>query len=237
LNGRVVDGLLGALKVPGVWTLQLTNSKTGTTGTLGNWSLSITPVITVAPVNNVGGAATTFTIGFPQQQLRGTYTIRLAPSILDTNNQGLDTNQNAGVDALRGQSQNGPTTTVKYNSGDLPKPIGSGSVSSSIVVPDNFLIQGDTTSAGVSGLQVQLNITYPNDPDLTATLSHYDSNGNLLGQIALFTSVGQGPKTANFANTVFDDNAGTPIQSGGAPFFATFNPQQSLATAFAGMSA
>ena len=34
--------------------------------------------------------------------------------------------------------------------------------------------------------------------------------------------------TANFTNTIFDDNATTPIQNGGAPFFATFNPQMPL---------
>ena len=79
---------------------------------------------------------------------------------------------------LRDQSQNGPTTTVQYTAADLPKAdpgAGSahdraGTVSSTITVPDNFIVQGDTTSSGVSGLQVQLNITYPNDPDLTATL-------------------------------------------------------------------
>ena len=52
--------------------------------------------------------------------------------------------------------------------------------------------------------------------------------------MTLFSGVGTGANTANFTNTVFDDNAATPIQNGSAPFFATFNPQQSLATAFAG---
>ena len=49
----------------------------------------------------------------------------------------------------------------------------------------------------------------------------------------LFSGVGSGGTTANFSNTIFDDNAATPIQYGSAPFFSTFNPQQSLATAFA----
>ena len=54
-----------------------------------------------------------------------------------------------------GEQQNGPTTTVLYNANDnLPKAIpapsltGPGVVSSTIVVPDNFIVQGDTTSAG-----------------------------------------------------------------------------------------
>jgi subtilisin-like proprotein convertase family protein len=231
LNGKKIDAN------GGTWTLQLTNTMTGTTGVLDSWSLSITPVISVTPVSPASGLASTFTIGFPQQQLSGTYTIQLGTGILDQFNQAPDTNQNAGLDVLRGQSQNVPTTTVKYNAADLPKPIAPGSVSSSIVVPDNFLVQGDMTSALVSGLRVQINLTYPNDPDLTATLYHYDLSGtNLLDSIPLFTNVGHGTNTANFTNTVFDDMGGTPIQNGSAPFFATFEPQMPL-SAFAGMSA
>ena len=89
----------------------------------------------------------------------------------------------------------------------------------------------------MSGLRVQINLTYPDDPALSATLYHYDSSGNLLGSMALFTNVGGGPNTANFTNTLFDDNGTTPIQDGAAPDSATFSPQESLATAFAGTSA
>ena len=49
----------------------------------------------------------------------------------------------------------------------------------------------------------------------------------------LFSNVGHGINTANFTNTVFDDNAGTPIQNGSAPFFATFNPQESMGATLA----
>ncbi len=100
-------------------------------------------------------------------------------------------------------------------------------------MPDSFIIEGDKTSAGASVMQVQLNLTYPNDPDLTATLTHFGPGGTNLGTVTLFSGVGAGTSTANFDNTVFDDNAATPIQNGGAPFFATFSPQQSLATVFA----
>ena len=43
---------------PVTWTLKLTNSLPGATGMLDNWSLNITPVISVAPVSPVNGAAT-----------------------------------------------------------------------------------------------------------------------------------------------------------------------------------
>ena len=83
-------------------------------------------------------------------------------------------------------------------------------------------------------MQVQLNLTYPNDPDLTATLYHYDPQRRPPGPGHRCSATwASGTNTANFTNTVFDDNATTPIQNGSAPFFATFNPQESLATVFA----
>jgi subtilisin-like proprotein convertase family protein len=266
LNGKTVDiqNAVGQW-VPGIWTLQLTNSKTGVTGTLNNWSLSITPVLMVAAVNpqtvtfngNQIQVASTFTIGFPMQQLSGTYTLALGPNILDTNvsalypnGQPLDTSLNAGLSVLRGQDQDSqgtpttPVTPVVYNAPFLPRSLPDPAVAnvtvpdpmapkgskvvlqSTIVVPDSFIVQGDTTTSGVSGLLVGLNLTYPNDPDLEVTLSH---NGTT---VILFNSVGQGARTANFTGTILDDNGATPIQSGGAPFFGTYKPQQSLATAF-----
>ena len=229
--------------VPGTWTLKLTNTLTGASGMLDNWSLNITPAITVTPVPLGATTATQFTIGFPQQQLSGTYTIQLGPNILDAFGDALDTNQNAGLAVLRDQSQNSPTTTVHYSAGDLPKaipaPTGTtpsltpGQVTSSIAVPDNFIIAGDRTAAGASVMQVQLSLTYPTDADLTVTLTHLGQGNVNLGTVTLFSGVGLGTTTANFDNTVFDDNAATPIQYGTAPFFATFNPQQSLATIFA----
>jgi len=227
--------------VSGVWTLQILNNSLTSSSTLVNWSLNLTPQIQVAPVNPVSGTATTFQISFPLRQLSGTYTIQLGTNILDTFGQPLDSNLNAGLAVLRDQDQNSPTTTIRYPATDLPKAIpapsavGAGEVASTIVVPDNFLVQGDTTTSGISGLRVQINLTYPNDPDLTATL-YYDMGGPSQVAVPLFSGVGNGVNKANFTDTVFDDNALTPIESGSAPFFATFNPQMPLA-GFAGLSA
>ena len=98
------------------------------------------------------------------------------------------------------------------------------SVSSTIDVPDSFIIEGDKTAAGASVMQVQLSLTYPNDPDLTATLTHYGPGGTNLGTVTLFSGVGAGTSTANFDNTVFDDNAATPIQSASAPVLRHVQP-------------
>ena len=247
LVGQTVDFKNSfGLWVPGVWTLKLTAASSAEKITLDNWSLSIRPQISVTPVpgslNPSGTAATQFKIAFPVQQLSGTYTVQLGPNILDTFGDALDTNQNAGLAVVRDTGLNNPTTSVNFKAVDLPKPIpvpgvSGSSVSSSIAVPDNFLIQGDLTSSGLSGMTVQVNITYPRDPDLTATLSHFDSSGNLLGSIILFANVGSGNTTANFTNTIFDDRGTTTVEDGGAPFSATFSPQQSFATEFAGSSA
>ncbi len=97
---------------------------------------------------------------------------------LDQAGDAVDSSLNAGLDVLRGGSPNSPVTTVKYTATDLPKvdpraadrATHRAQVTSTIIVPDNFLVQGDTTSSGISGLRVTLNLTYPNDPDLTLTL-------------------------------------------------------------------
>src|SRR5262249_2907678 len=68
LHGRIADG---------TWQLQITNADTSTTGVLSNWSLNITPLITITPVSPSGGLATSFNIGFPMQQLSGSYAINL----------------------------------------------------------------------------------------------------------------------------------------------------------------
>ena len=199
LDGMTVDIQNAAgTWIPGVWKLLLSNTTTGTSGILENWSLNIKPVLTVAANNpttvTINGkkvqVATSFTVGFPMQQLSGTYTVQIAPTILDQFGDAVDTNQNAGLAVLRDEGQNSPTTTVSYNSSDLPKPIASsGTVQSTITVPDKFVVQGDTTTSGISGLRVQINLTYPFDPDLSATL-YYDMGQ--AGQVAvpLFSGVG-----------------------------------------------
>ena len=383
-NGQTVDmqnPLASTLWVPGVWTLKLINSSTSATGMLDNWSLNVTPVITVSPVpsaeSTVGGVllASEFTVGFPLQQLSGTYTIQMGPTIEDQFGDGLDVTQDAGLAVLRSMiggelgtagSTTSSTTTAQYSASSAPGTIAtttggmtftgtltmgsalvtgiasttglfvgqtvtgngippattieaitsltsitlsspdvtaagpetltaagftgtltSGSslvtgiastagllagepitgigipfgttieavdgltsitlssanvtssgtqvlnasgMTSSITVPDSFIISGDKTAAGLSVIQVQLNVSFAADPDLTATLTHYDSDGNLLGTTTLFSGVGAGSRTANFANTIFDDNSATPIQNGSAPFSGTYDPQKPLAT-------
>jgi subtilisin-like proprotein convertase family protein len=85
-------------------------------------------------------------------------------------------------------------------------------------VPDSYLVEGAT---------LRLNITDPNDPDLVASLVAPDGT-----TIKLFTNVGgNASPRANVINTIFDDNATTPIQQGVPPFNnGPFNPQTPLFT-------
>ncbi len=227
----------------GTWTLQVTNTATGVAQTLKSWSL-VTSSETYAAL-----VATTFAISFPQQDLSGTYTIELGadPSTglfpIDQYGNQVDTALEAGLTVLRGGSSSSPVKTVNYAATDLPKvipapPIGqtTGQVTSTIIVPDNFVVQGDTTSSGISGLRVTLSLTFPNDTALVLTLDHYDLNGDLLASIPLATDVGGTSTAANFSSTTFDDRASTPIEEGGAPFFGTFTPQEPLSD-FAGLNA
>ena len=162
-------------------------------------------------LNPAGTAALPLTIS-------GTYSLILSPTITDEEGNALDTNQNAGVSTLRETPVSG-TAPLTYGTADVPKPIGSLTSSgvvtdSKIVVPDDFLVQATT---------VTINITYPRDPDLTVTL--IAPNGT---RITLVSGAGTGGTQANFVNTVFDDLASTPIDSGGPPFTGRFNPEEPL---------
>jgi subtilisin-like proprotein convertase family protein len=233
---------LNGLSIEGTWKLRIVNPNAdGSVSTLNSWSLIAIPKLTITPVAPLAGAAATYTIAFPTQKLSGTYAVTLSPNILSvapdpsnpTMGAPLDTNLNAGVDSLRGTTT-GVTSTVVYPATSVPVaipyasklPIGPtvpGVLKSQINVPDNFAIQGDAGT--LAGLTVSFNISYYNDPDLTATLTA--PNGKT---ITLFAKVGKGSSTANFTNTTLSDTITplAPITAAGAPFFGTFNPQTPL---------
>ena len=229
---------LDGLSINGTWTLQVINPNADTSvTTLNSWSLTATPQLTVTPVSPANGVARTFAVGFPTQTLSGTYAVTLSPNILSatanpanpSSGTPLDTNLNAGVDALRGTSA-GPTTTVTFPATAVPVAIpyaGStpGVLTSQINVTDNFAIQGDVGT--LSGLTVSLNISYYYDPDLAVTLTA--PNGKTIN---LFMGVGKGGTTANFTNTTLSDTITplAPITAAAAPFFGTFNPEAPLSS-------
>ncbi|RUL84947.1 Ig-like domain-containing protein [Tautonia sociabilis] len=164
---------------------------------------------TVTPID-----ARTFEVGFATQQLSGTYQLLLSSNIQSVGGYLVDSDQDAGVDILRG----GPVETtaeLAFVSRDIPVTIpASGSVESTLVVDKAFEIRD---------LDLQLNIAHTNVPDLTAELVAPDGT-----TILLFSGVGDVGDRDNFINTIFDDEATLPIQQGGPPFSSRFRPQQPL---------
>jgi subtilisin-like proprotein convertase family protein len=202
----------GGLALRGTWTLQITdNNAAGKAGALNSWSLEATPS---NPTTSV--VARTFRIGFPAQQLGGTYTVSIAPTVQARNGDMVDADLDAGLDALRNTPSAG-TTPLSYSSAGPTAITANSTVNSTITVPASFSVQVGTT--------VLVDINFPTDPDLSATL--IAPNGTA---IPLFQNVGAsvGSQTG-FSGTIFDDNASTPIQDGGPPFTGPYNPQKPLA--------
>jgi subtilisin-like proprotein convertase family protein len=250
---RSLNQLIGT-SIEGIWTLRISNlTDDGSVSTLNSWSLIATPQITITAVNptmSSGGIAqaTTFSVGFPTQNLSGNYSITLSPNILSVApdpadpavGTPLDTNLNAGVDELEGISTGGATSTQNFPATAVPVAIPyaqklvvgtqPGVLTSQVNVTQNFPIQGDVGT--VSGITVNLNIIYYNDPDLSVTLTAPNGpNGEIGKSVTLFMNIGKGANTADFTNTTLSDTVTppAPITAAGAPFFGTFNPQFPLA--------
>jgi Proprotein convertase P-domain./FG-GAP repeat. len=108
------------------------------------------------------------------------------------------------------------TKDTLYKSVNVPQTIPShGTTVSTITVNDSYLLQN---------LTLQLNATYPNDPNLKATLL------TPWGETVSLFDIGNGGTTsthANFTNTVFDDRTSvtSSITEGSAPFFGRYNTQ------------
>lgn len=109
-----------------------------------------------------------------------------------------------------------PLYADSYSSTDTPIAIsasGRSTINSYITVP--------ATSGTISDVNVRLNILHTYDQDLTITLIHPDGT-----RIEL--SSRNGGSNDNYTNTVFDQQAGTSIISGSAPFTGTYRPEGNL---------
>jgi hypothetical protein len=104
-------------------------------------------------------------------------------------------------------------TVHTYPSSDVPKDIPNlATIVSSLTVPD---------SGTILDINVELTIDHTYDDDLDVYLIHDGVT------VKLFTDVGGSGN--NFENTFLDDEAGTPITEGSAPFSGSYRPEGSLA--------
>ena len=102
--------------------------------------------------------------------------------------------------------------TAYFNTTPLPLPVGVAAITSTLII----------SSPGYIGdLDVIFNMTHTYDSDVVATL--VPPSGQSVRLISSRGGSGDG-----FFNTVFDDEAGTPIISGTAPFTGHFRPEQPL---------
>jgi subtilisin-like proprotein convertase family protein len=263
----------------GMWTLEIRDRTSGnSTGTqqLDGWELAITPSDLRVLPNPDGTDADanfprTYRVYFPRQILSGTYAVSIAPNILseaqsadarcfptgviqDRSVCGLDSNRNAGLEALRRgdgfPNQNvagldlrpgGLNTAVDFQStyesvdvGDaltgrpIPEPIGGAvrPITSRIFIPDNVTI---------SDINLRLTITHQQAPGERPLMRDDDYDVYLISpngtRLELFSDVGG--VGINFVDLFLNDEAlrCTPgcqaiyIQDGSAPFSDDFRPE------------
>jgi len=103
----------------------------------------------------------------------------------------------------------------EYKSSDVPKDIpGKGTETSTLTIAD---------AGPIVDLNVKLNITHPYNADMDVFLIAPDGT-----RVELFTDVGG--TSANFEDTILDDEASEPITDGSGPFAGSYRPEGSLAT-------
>jgi len=103
-----------------------------------------------------------------------------------------------------------------FDSTDIPKPLADDGTTMSVIV-----ISGAKAITTMSDVNVTLDITHPNVEDLDVFLE--SPTGTV---VELFTDVGGA--SANFTDTTLDDDVGTPITAGSAPFTGSFVPEGNL---------
>jgi subtilisin-like proprotein convertase family protein len=228
LNGTVssIDVTFSVPMDPSTFTAAQVLSMTGPTG-------PIVGPFTVAPDPQTGenpSFPNTFKVSFPTQQLSGTYNLTLGAGLKSQGGIGVDNNQNAGVSLLLTNAQGlvpqGPATFTSAQTAAITPgtPASPSSVSTSITIPANAI-------SLIQDFKLQLNIAYPNDPDLTATLTTpiIDPVTQQPFTVLLFSGNGSASGSqANYTNTVFQDSAATLIGNGAPPFLGQFKPLQSL---------
>ena len=175
--------------------------------------------------------ARTFRIGFALEQLSGTYQLTIGSDIRSAvGNYAVDTNQNAGMDALRGGSLADPTLQVTFASADVPKAVAAATTSGSTVTPQvvSSTIKIDD-SFTIRDLNLQLNVQR-SDQTKPAEISKLKvelvaPDGTT---ILLFANLKNTTGQAAFTDTILDDQADLSIDQGGPAFTSSFKPESFL---------
>lgn len=115
-----------------------------------------------------------------------------------------------------------PTRKTLFASTDVPKDIVEFQPSPPAFNPTITSRLTISEVIPITDLDVRVTITHPNVSELQINLVAPDGT-----RVPLVTGIGGG---AHFTDTIFDDEASTPITAGSAPYTGRFKPQGSLAT-------
>jgi serine protease len=176
-----------------------------------NGAISITSVVEVS-----GSNGREFDLSFASQSALGAYTLVVGPQILDLAGNAMDQDQ----DRTNGETLDDRFTTsftisdLKIFSSTTTTAINDlQTTQSTITVNEDFLI---------ADLNVQLDVTHTWDSDLLIILTGPDGT-------AVTLSNSRGGSGNDFSGTIFDDEAGSSISLGQAPFSGSFRPDGNLA--------
>jgi serine protease len=186
------------------------------------------PIAAVAVLPVVGNSRQ-FDVTFAPQTTLGTYTLVLGPNISDLAGNLMDQNRNGTGGEDPGDSFSGTfeiSDVVSFDSPDVPQDIDNLNSLFGISTQSTLTIGSNIT---VSDLNVQLDVSFPYAGDLKIYLESPSGTQVMLSNF-------NGGEGADFAGTIFDDEADQPISSGFAPFFGSYRPDESLA-AFDGQNA
>jgi serine protease len=171
--------------------------------------------IAVQSVAPVAGSSRQFEIRFAPQTEEGTYTLVIGPQISDLAGNLLDQDGDGtgGEDPQdRYTARFAIVGAFVFASDDVPAPIrGFTAVGSYLTINQDIPI-GD--------LNVQVDISYHQVGSLLLILV---SPGGNYAILSLFNGDG-----ADYQNTIFDDEASTPISQGNAPFAGSYQPDDPL---------
>src|SRR5262249_40332591 len=108
------------------------------------------------------------------------------------------------------------TNEMTFDSTDVPAPLVSLYVTTSTLTINQHLTIAD--------LNLRLNISFPDDEDLDFLLRSPSGT-----EVELYSPLGYpNPFRPDFDNTVFDDQASTPISEGSPPYSGSYQPESPL---------
>jgi serine protease len=226
-GARVTSGVFAGQQPNGFDRVRVTfneaiNAASFTTGDI----VSLTGpggAITPTGVTPVAGSNTQFDVTFATQTTVGAYSIVLGPDILDTatSPNAMDQNQ----DGQNGQANDtyslaatlAPSRSV-FSATAVPAPIRDFTTTTvNIVVPSGVGLDGTS----VTDLNLSVSLAHTWVGDLRITLIAPDGTS-----VRVFNR--HGSSGDNLSGTTFDDEAGTSISNGSAPYSGSFRPFAAL---------